>query len=106
MKIDKKTTKWILIAGLLLSIIPSFMPGFEFMWLAVLLGLVAGFTMTADVKTFLAILILMGTTAGLSQLPTLGSMLATIFGQIAVFFGVVAILPATKVLLGKVGMKW
>jgi len=103
---DKKTIGYILMAGLALSVISSFGVLTEFIWISVVLGFVAGFYMSADVKTFLAILVLAGIPAGLSTIPAVGSLIASVLGQIAIFFGVVAILPAAKVLLGKAGIKW
>jgi len=103
---DKKTVGYLLLAGLVLSILSSFGFMSEFIWIAMGLALVAGFYMSADVKTFLAVLVLSAIPAGLSQIPAVGTMLMDVMGQIAIFFGAVAVIPAAKVLLGKAGLKW
>lgn len=95
--------KWLIIIGFFLAIISSLMPQLDWaIWLSVLLGLAGGYFMVGDVKTFLAALLLTTAPLGLAQIPTFGIVLRDVLMSIGVFFGMLMIIPALKVVFKKV----
>jgi hypothetical protein len=106
-KKQNQMVKWMLAAGLLISIASGFVSQIAAIaWISIGLALVSGYFLSADVKIFLAALILSVGAAGLAALPSLGGMFAQVFTAIAGFFAVVAVIPAARVLLSKAGLNF
>ena len=104
---NKQMVKWLLAIGMLLAVGSGFITGMDaLVWGSVLVGVIAGFFLSADVKTFLSLMVLTTAATGLAVIPAVGGLAATVFGKIAAFFGAVAILPATRVLVKKAGISW
>jgi len=103
---EKQMLKYMMLGGLLLSVVAGFIPQMSYLvWVAVILGLVSGWFMTADVKTLLCVLILTTFAIGLSVIPAVGVILKDLLSNIGSFFGSMMVLPALKVLLKKAGVK-
>jgi hypothetical protein len=103
---EKDLIKWLGLLGIFLAVITPIVAlgGVKLdwaVWLIAVLGLIAGYFLSADVKTMLAGIVLLSISGIFASIPAFGQLLNDIFKNIAVFAGALVAIPALKIVWSK-----
>lgn len=109
----KALMKWLGIIGLLVAValpLLSLIPAFPMLpwvsWVLLVAGLVIGFGFKAKVKDFVALLVLLAVSGGISVVPFVGEVVSAIFGNVLMLVGGMALVPAVRIVLKRIGVKF